>query len=217
MKIVQVLCHPRSGSFNSAMAAAAEAALRSLGHDVIMHDLYKEGFDPVLGAPELARSYSLDELVQVHCRELTACDGLLIFHPDWWGQPPAVLKGWLDRVFRQGVAYDLGGDAEEKDWTPLLGDKKGLVFCTSDARDDDVPRTLETLWTDVILGRCGMKAECHVIRDMRRTDPASRRAWLESMIDTITERFPATDGAPGPAARARQAQSKRRTAFSASA
>jgi len=202
MKIVQVLCHPRPGSFNSAMAAASQESLQSLGHDVITHDLYREGFDPVLGAPELARSYSLDELVQVHCRELTACDGLLIFHPDWWGQPPALLKGWLDRVFRQGFAYELGGDAEEKDWIPLLTGKKGLVFCTSDAKDDE-PRTLETLWTDVILCRCGMKAECHVMRDMRNTDPASRRAWLESMIDRISEWFPAT-------------QSKRSTALTAS-
>ena len=208
MKIIQVLCHPRPESFNLALAATAQQSLQALGHEVIMHDLYKEGFDPVLGAPELARSYSLDGLVQVHCRELAECDGLLIFHPDWWGQPPAVLKGWLDRVFRQGVAYDLDGDAEEKDWTPLLKGKKGLVFCTSDARDDVVPRTLETLWTDVILGRCGMKAECHVIRDMRRTDTAARRAWRESMIDTITEWFPAVS--------ARPAQSKRSTAFTAS-
>jgi NAD(P)H dehydrogenase (quinone) len=205
MKIVQVLCHPRPGSFNLALAATAQESLRALGHDVILHDLYKEGFDPVLGAPELARSFSLDGLVQAHCRELAACDGLLIFHPDWWGQPPAVLKGWLDRVFRQGVAYDLDGDAEEKDWTPLLKGKKGLVFCTSDARDDEgskstgyggaVPRTLETLWTDVILGRCGMKSECHVIRDMRRADAAARRAWRDSMIDTITEWFPAPEAA----------------------
>ncbi len=198
------------------MAAAAQEFLQSLGHDVITHDLYKEGFDPVLGAPELARSFSLDELVQVHCRELSACDGLLIFHPDWWGQPPAVLKGWLDRVFRQGVAYDLGGDAEEKDWIPLLKGKKGLVFCTSDAKDGG-PRTLEALWTDVILGRCGMKAECHVIRNMRGSDPALRRAWLESMVETIWEWFPAEDGAQGSAVRARQSQSRRRTAFTASA
>jgi putative NADPH-quinone reductase len=189
------------------MAAAAQDSLLALGHDVIMHDLYKEGFDPVLGAPELARSYSLDDLVQVHCRELAACDGLLVFHPDWWGQPPAILKGWLDRVFRQGVAYELGGDAEEKDWTPLLNGKKGLVFCTSDAKDD-VPRTLETLWTDVILARCGMKAECHVIRNMRGTDPGSRRAWLESMLSIIADWFP-------PAVR--QSQSRIRTAFTASA
>jgi NAD(P)H dehydrogenase (quinone) len=193
MKIVQVLCHPRPGSFNLTLAAAAQESLRSLGHEVIMHDLYKEGFDPVLGAPELARSFSLDPLVQVHCRELAACDGLLIFHPDWWGQPPAVLKGWLDRVFRQGVAYDLDGDAEEKDWTPLLKGKKGLVFCTSDARDDQIPRTLETLWTDVILGRCGMQAECHVIRDMRRIDTAARKAWLESMLETIRDWFPSIE------------------------
>ncbi len=62
MKIVQVLCHPRPESFNLALAATAQETLRSLGHEVFLHDLYKEGFDPVLGAPELARSYSLDGL-----------------------------------------------------------------------------------------------------------------------------------------------------------
>ena len=79
-----------------------------------------------------------------------------------------MLKGWIDRVFRQGVAYELEGEEDsEKEWKPLLTGKKGLVFCTSDAEEDEPPGTLETLWTDAILGRCGMKAECLVIRDMR--------------------------------------------------
>ena len=192
MTVMEVLCHPRPGSFNLALAANAKETLLSLGHEVILHDLYKEGFDPVLSAPELARSYSLDGRVQAHCQELASAGGLLVFHPDWWGQPPAILKGWLDRVFRQGVAYDLDGDdLSEKGWTPLLNGKKGLVFCTSDAEEGETPRTLETLWTDVILGRCGMEAACHVIRDMRRVDPAARKEWMEFMVRTITEWFPA--------------------------
>ena len=165
--------------------------LQSLGHHVTLHDLYKEGFDPVLGAPELARSYSLDGMVQVHCQELAETDGLLIFHPDWWGQPPAVLKGWIDRVFRQGVAYSYDGDDfAPRSWTPLLTGKKGLVFCTSDADENEVPWTLETLWTEVILGRCGMKAGCHVLRNMGGTDLAGRRAWHDFLLQTLREWFP---------------------------
>jgi NAD(P)H dehydrogenase (quinone) len=193
MQIVEILCHPRPGSFNLALAATARQKLEAMGHKVLLHDLYKEGFDPVLGAPELARSYSLDGLVQIHCQQLAACDGLLIFHPDWWGQPPAMLKGWIDRVFRQGVAYDYDGEEfAERKWAARLGGKKGIVFCTSDAREHEVPLTLETLWTEVILGRCGMKSACHVLRDMHRTDAASRRAWIDFMIQTIREWFPAS-------------------------
>ena len=165
--------------------------LQSMGHKVTLHDLYKEGFDPVLSAPELARSYSLDGMVQIHCQELAATDGLLIFHPDWWGQPPAVLKGGVDRVFRQGVAYSYDGDDfAPRSWTPLLKGKKGLVFCTSDAAENEVPWTLETLWTEVILGRCGMKAGCHVLHNMGGTDLAGRRAWHDFMLQTLREWFP---------------------------
>jgi NAD(P)H dehydrogenase (quinone) len=191
MKIVEILCNPRPGSFNLALAASAREKLAALGHDVILHDLYREGFDPVLESAELARNYSLDGLVQVHCRELSAADGLLIFHPEWWGQPPAVLKGWVDRVFRQGIAYDLeGDDFSEKSWKPLLEGKKGLVFCTSDAVAKGASRTLEQLWTEAVLGRCGMKAACHVLRDLRRTDARSRREWLLFMIRELEEWFP---------------------------
>jgi putative NADPH-quinone reductase len=190
MRILEILCNPRTGSFTHALAASARRTLSGSGYEVLVHDLYAERFDPVLDPPELARNFSIDGLVQSHCTELAAADGLVIFHPDWWGQPPAVLKGWIDRVFRQGVAYDLEGpDEGEKTWKPLFTRKRGLVFCTSDA-DNDAPKTLETLWEKSILGRCGMKAACHVLRDMRHSDPASRRAWLESMTKTLKEWFP---------------------------
>ncbi len=190
VKVLEILCNPRPGSYNLALAASAREKLQTLGHEVYLHDLYKEGFNPVLDAPELARSFSLEGLVQVHCKELASCDGLVVFHPEWWGQPPAVLKGWIDRVFRQGVAYDLEGDEfTEKGWKPLLTGKKGLVFCTSDAEAHSA-RTLEALWTHTILGRCGMQASCHVLREMRRTDPATRRQWHEAMLARIEETFP---------------------------
>ncbi len=190
MRILEILCHPKPGSFTHYLAVKAGDELSRMGHEVLFHDLYQERFGPVLDQSELARSYSLDELVQAHCREISACDGLLVFHPDWWGQPPALLKGWIDRVFRQGIAYELeGGDSSEKSWKPLLTGKKGLVFCTSDA-EESAPRTLETLWEKAVLGRCGMEASCHVIRGLRSADPAARRAWQERMVVTLRERFP---------------------------
>jgi len=191
VKVLEIICNPRPGSYNLALAASAREKLLSLGHEVTLHDLYKEGFDPVLDGSELARSFSLEGLVQEHCRELAEADGLVLFHPEWWGQPPAMLKGWIDRVFRQGIAYDLEGEEfTEKGWKPLLTGKKGLVFVTSDAEAHSA-RTLEALWTHTILGRCGMQASCHVLREMRRTDPAARREWLEFVNRTLEDWFPA--------------------------
>jgi len=190
MKILLILCHPRPGSFNHMLAAGALETLRSFGHKVLFHDLHAEGFDPVLDSSELSRLYSLDDLVQEHSRQLTVADGLVIFHPDWWSQPPAMLKGWVDRVFRQGVAYELEGeDGSEKRWKPLLVGKKGLVFCTSDAEEGDRPGALESLWKDAILGRCGMEAECYVVRDMRGPDPGRRRDWMKLVTETLTQVF----------------------------
>jgi len=191
VKVLEIVCNPRPGSYNLALAASAREKLISLGHEVTLHDLYKEGFDPVMDSAELARSFSLEGLVQQHCRHLGESDGLVIFHPEWWGQPPAMLKGWVDRVFRQGIAYDLEGEEfTEKGWKPLLTGKKGLVFATSDAEAHSA-RTLEALWTHTILGRCGMRASCHVLREMRRTDPAARRAWMEFIVRTLEDWFPA--------------------------
>ena len=91
VKVLEIICNPRPGSYNLVLAASAREKLLSLGHEVTLHDLYKEGFDPVLDASELARSFSLEGLVQDHSRELAEADGLVLFHPEWWGQPPAML------------------------------------------------------------------------------------------------------------------------------
>jgi len=193
MKILLIVCHPRAGSFNHALAAGAKETLVALGHEVLFHDLHGEGFDPVLDSSELSRLYSLDDLVQEHSRQLTQADGLVIFHPDWWSQPPAMLKGWVDRVLRQGVAYELAGeDGAQKRWKPLLVGKKGLVFCTSDAEEGERPGALESLWKDAILGRCGMDAECIVVRDMRGPDPARRRDWMRRVRREIERVFQST-------------------------
>jgi putative NADPH-quinone reductase len=161
-----------------------------MGHEVLFHDLCEEGFDPVLTPAELARGFSLDLLVQEHCGQLAAADGLLIFHPDWWGQPPAVLKGWLDRVFRQGVAYDLeGGDFSEKEWKPLLAGRPALVMVTTDATGPDVTSNFQTLWTELVLGRCGMDAECRVLTDLRRLGSAGRAEHMASLSSLLEKKF----------------------------
>ncbi len=106
MRTTVILCHPVKGSFNHAISDEVVRSLKQQKHIVHYHDLYDEGFQPVLSADELQRRFSFDEQVQLYTSRVIESDGLVFIHPDWWGGPPALLKGWIDRVFRPGVAYD---------------------------------------------------------------------------------------------------------------
>ena len=105
MKILLILGHPDPDSLNHAIAHAVRDDLRSVGHEVVFHDLCEEGFSPMLTSEEIPESATIHPVLEAHCEELASADGIVIVHPNWWGQPPAILKGWIDRVFRPGVAY----------------------------------------------------------------------------------------------------------------
>ena len=81
---------------------------------VIFHDLYAERFDPILIQAEIPKGAELAPTIRNQCDEIMLADGILIIHPNWWGQPPVIIKGWIDRVLRPGVAYAfLEGDSGE--------------------------------------------------------------------------------------------------------
>jgi NAD(P)H dehydrogenase (quinone) len=104
MKISIILAHPNTESFNHAIAKAAVDVLMENGHEVCFHDLYAEQFDPLLPYHEFEKDAHLPPEIERYCHEIAASDGIIIVHPNWWGQPPAILKGWVDRVIRPGVA-----------------------------------------------------------------------------------------------------------------
>jgi putative NADPH-quinone reductase len=177
------------------------AALRENGHSVRFHDLYVERFDPVLGHAEIQRGAELDPIVAEHCRELSACEGLVIVHPNWWGQPPALLKGWVDRVFRAGTAYRFAeNDSGEGLPIPLLRAQAALVLNTTDTpalrEQSEFGDPLETLWRKCILGYCGI---ANVVRRTYGVVVTStgelRRGWLEDVRRQIEALFPRANGA----------------------
>ena len=118
MNVSVILAHPDPRSLNHAIAGAAVASLRSSGHQVFFHDLYAEGFDPILPGEEIGRYAALPPEIALHCREIGWAEGIIIVHPNWWGQPPAILKGWVDRVLRPGVAYRFL-DGDDGDGVPV--------------------------------------------------------------------------------------------------
>lgn len=196
MSISVILAHPDPGSFNHAIAAEAVAGLSANGHNVLFHDLYAEGFDPVMPAGEIPLEAHLPPDVERHCRELAGAEGIVIVHPNWWGQPPAILKGWVDRVVRVGTAYRFEeGDNGEGVPVGLLRAKAACVFNTSNTFMEREARVfgdpLETLWKNCIFGLCGVE---NFYREMFSvvvtSSPEKRREWLARVREVVGRLYP---------------------------
>jgi len=126
MRVLLVLAHAEPTSFNHAMARAGVAALQAAGHEVVLSDLYAMGFDPVSDRHNFTTVADSDRLdqqaeeafasrhdgfepaLQAEMDKLAWCDALVLQFPIWWLGLPAILKGWVDRVFAVGRAYGGG-------------------------------------------------------------------------------------------------------------
>ena len=111
-KILVVYAHPNPESYNSAIKDQVIAALKEAGHQVNVLDLYQENFEARMDHTERLRymaDNNTDGLEQEVCR-LRWADSLVLVYPIWWMGPPAILKGWLDRVWLPGIAaqFDTG-------------------------------------------------------------------------------------------------------------
>ncbi len=112
MRCLVVYCHPVPESFGATLRDTALAALAARGCEVRLVDLYAEGFDPVLSADErraMDRAPT-DPKLAPHLDHLKWADAILFVYPTWWYGLPAMLKGWLDRVWATDVAFTLPAD-----------------------------------------------------------------------------------------------------------
>ena len=193
MKVLVILAHPEGYSFNHAVYDKVIETLEAEGHDIITHDLYAEGFIPVLPGEEISRKAILPDNIQAHCRELVETEGIIIVHPNWWGQPPAILKGWVDRVIRPGIAYEFietgSGDGAPRG---LLNTKFALILNTSNTsteREEGVfGDPLETLWKNCIFGLCGVDNFHRRMFNVIVTSSDSQRLlWLAETEKIVTE------------------------------
>ncbi|TQL67788.1 NAD(P)H dehydrogenase (quinone) [Nocardioides albertanoniae] len=117
MHALWVWAHPHTSSLNGHLREAGITALRENGWSVDEVDLYREGFDPLLVETG-------EEDVRRHQERLREADLVVMQFPLWWYSVPAVLKGWIDRVFESGFAYDVPDPETGK---PLKYGKGGLV------------------------------------------------------------------------------------------
>lgn len=131
-RVLVVFAHPAVESFGHAVLNSTLTGLARAGHDVRVRDLYAEGFDSRLSVVEkrghLASPATKPHLAS-HFADLEWCTSIVFVHPTWWGAQPAVLKGWIDRTWACGVAWELPAGA--KRLKPRMRHVRRLVTVTT--------------------------------------------------------------------------------------
>lgn len=145
MKVFIVFCHHEPKSFGAALLQRSIETLASAGHEVVVSDLYAMGFNPVASAADFtqrrfpqALQYDREQKyahehdafapdIQVEVDKLLWCDFLILQFPLWWFSVPAMMKGWIDRTFVNGVVY---GKGQRFDAGGLKGRRAMLAMTT---------------------------------------------------------------------------------------
>jgi NAD(P)H dehydrogenase (quinone) len=187
MRVLVIYCHPRPDSFSAALRDAAVEGLTGSGHAIELRDLYAEGFDPVLSTRQRGTYFDETENLrglEDHVAALRRAQGLVLVYPTWWFGMPAMLKGWLDRVWLPGVAFHLGGPKALK---PLLTDIRRIAVVTTYGS----PWWLLWWvgWPDRRILRRGLRPLCAAgcgidwigLTGMDADSPARRRRFLASV------------------------------------
>ena len=168
MKTYVVYCHPLESSFIAAARDRALVGLTAAGHEIRLTDLYAENFRPELSAWE--RTHHLDPPetkpeIATYAENLRWCDALVLVYPTWWSGQPAMLKGWIDRVWVAGVAYELppGGNRIR----PLLGNIRRLVVITVHG---------SSKWVNAAQGEGGKRVVSRALRVLCKR--SARTSWI---------------------------------------
>ena len=179
-----IVSHPDPKSLNHALAAAVRDTWVRLGYPTVLVDLHQIGFNPVMSIGEARGCASSELKVLEQIDLLSKCELLAIVHPNCWGSPPAMMKGWMDRVFAPGAAYKFAKGTDDGG-TPagLFKGKRALVLNTSNTTLEREQASfgdpLERIWRDCLLGYSGIDViHREVFRVVATSTEDERREWL---------------------------------------
>ncbi|MFD1697022.1 NAD(P)H-dependent oxidoreductase [Roseibium aestuarii] len=168
MKTLVVYCHPCEESFNASLRDTVLETLRDAGHAIRVRDLYGEAFQPVMSAAE-RRGYH-DEFdnvqpVKDHVEDILWCESLIFVYPTWWYGLPAMLKGWLDRVWVPHVTFEM--PSETRSARPKMQHIRKLGVVTTCGA---------SWWLSKVIGEPGRKT---LLRGMRTLcHPACKTLYM---------------------------------------
>jgi NAD(P)H dehydrogenase (quinone) len=208
MNVLIVLAHPEPKSFNGALFDTAVRTLSAAGHTVATSDLYRASFNPVsdrrnfttVKEPDFLK-LQIEEIhaaevggfapdVEAELRKVESAELMIWQFPLWWFGMPAILKGWVDRVFAMGRTYGYGRIYE----TGVFKGKRALLSLTTGGPQESYTSDGFNGGLDAILrpmqrgmleftGFSVLRPEVHW--QPVRVEAAERQAWLEAWSDRL--------------------------------
>jgi putative NADPH-quinone reductase len=183
MRVLVLYAHPNPASYGAAIKAEVVAALTEAGHKVDLCDLYAEKFDPVLSESERL-GYHDEATNQIpvagYVKRVQEADALVLVHPIWNFGYPAILKGFLDRVFLPGVSFKLVDGRVQGALTHLKTVVTVTTYGAHRWRAFAAGNPPKRFATRVLRAVTGLKAKVEFLAhyDMNRSTPESRAAFL---------------------------------------
>ncbi len=186
MHVLTVLDHPNPTSFSAAVAQRFMEGAQAAGHTVELADLHAEGFNALWSMEDIERDAQARDPADVVAEQarIERADALcLVFPLFWWGMP-SMMKGWVDRVWTWGWAYDQLDDPNRS----LLRPRTGVLLVPAGARSDEMDAAgykaaLETVWMNGTFGYFGLSPRRLEVLNGSSGSDARRQALLDRSYD----------------------------------
>lgn len=186
MKHLIIYAHPNAGSLNCHLKQTVVETLKQQKHEVVIRDLYNLNFNPILSLKDISgqRMGEVSQDVKKEQEYITWADHITFIYPIWWTGMPAIMKGYIDRVFSYGFAYryDAGiqkGLLKGKQTTIINTHGKSQAEYESIGMDKALSLTSDT----GIFEYCGLEIEQHFFFDQAdRPSPERIQEWTEMLI-----------------------------------
>jgi len=189
VKTLIIFAHPKPASFNGAILQACLNKLQEKNHEIRIRDLYEMNFNPILKDDgfTVKSSTSIPATVRTEQEHLLWAQNLLFIFPTWWGGMPAILKGYFDRVFTNGFAFEFQAAGSKG----LLMNRKAMIFqTTSHPKESLKPyqliSSIETIIDVGILQFCGIETLAHkFFYSVPYVDNQTRENMLKEVEDIV--------------------------------
>jgi NAD(P)H dehydrogenase (quinone) len=184
VQVLDLYCQPLADSFHAAIRAAALNALKSGRNAIDLLDLYAEAFQPVLTADERRHYFDSPRNqvgLEIYVARLKAAEALVLQYPTWCFGPPAMLKGFFDRLLIPGVAFDMPDPAHSK---PTLDNLRKIVGVVTYGQPwsaafwiGDGPRKTVTRFLPWFTNNRA-KTKCYALYNVAESTDGTRRAFI---------------------------------------
>jgi len=187
VKNLIVVCHPNPKSFSAAIAKTVESVLTAKGESFVTRNLYELNFNPILAGSDFMefKAGKTPADIAEEQKHIAAAENIIFVYPLWWTGLPAMLKGYVDRVFSKGFAYDFADGQLKK----MLRGKRGLLLtCHGNPKDfyDSIGmyQALNLTSDNGIFDFCGIEVVAHQYFD---SVPSVTQEIRQNMLVKVEE------------------------------